>query len=167
MEKKPPTLKNIAEELSSEGYIGRAQQRASRRRSLWNLVLIPFVFGGAALVTIALFQVMWHIHVTIYPDHVNQLREFWGEGVSAASFISSLLLLLPLMIASFPISMLITNSVVWLIPPARRALDKEAEGVKWASFRESMQGLWSITRILVPVCLLLSLVGAATLQNLR
>jgi hypothetical protein len=110
---------------------------------------------------------MWQIHIIIHPAHASKLREFWGDGIGASSFLSSLLLLMPLFIASLPMSMLLANAIVRFIPCARRILDKETEGVKWASYREATSGLWAIARIIVPICMFLSFIGAATLANLR
>ncbi len=167
MENEPPNLQNIDKELRTQGYVERAQQRAQRRKSPWNLLLIPFGIGGVAGSAYLLFQIMWRIHIAFYPDHAGRFGEFWGEGVSFPSFISSFLLLIPLLFAGLLIGLMFANCVAWCIAPARRAFDREAEGVKWASFRESMHGLWAIGRIVVPVCLLLSFIGAATLKSLR
>lgn len=167
MKKEFAILRSIKREVSATGYFRRAQQRAARRKSPWNLILIPLFLGGAGLISYALFQIMWYIHVIIYPAHIGKLGEFWGKGIGASSFISSFLLVMPLLFASIPISMLLTNAILWLVAPARRAFDREARGIKWASFRESIAGLWAITLIIVPILLSLSLLGAATLKNLR
>jgi hypothetical protein len=167
MKKPQLTLCDIVNEVFSEGYSERAQERARARRSPWHLILIPLFFGIAAAITYVLFQIMWRIHVAIYPEHVDRLTEFWGKGISFSAFVSSFLLVVPLFLAALPISMMIANAVIWLIPPARRALNKKAEGVKWASFAEAMRGLWIVSGVVVPSCLLLSFIGAATLASLR
>ncbi len=167
MEDERANLRNISKELRTPGYARRARQRAQRRKSPWNLLLIPFGIGGVGGSAYILFQIMWRIHVALYPGHAGRFNEFWQGGVSFASFVSSFLLLVPLFVASLPIGLMFTNCVAWCIVPARRAFEREAEGVKWASFRESMRGLWVIVRIVVPGCLLLSFIGAATLRSLR
>jgi hypothetical protein len=161
------TLRGIAREVFSEGYLQRARQRAQRRKSPWNFLLIPLCFGGVAITLYVLFQIMWLVHTAIYPVHVGRLGEFWGKGISFGSFVPSFLLLIPLFFAALPIGMMLGNLVAWLIPPARRTFVREAEGVEGASFGDAMTGLWKISLIVVPVCLLLSLIGAATLTSLR
>lgn len=46
MENDRPKLQNIVTELRTPGYVERAQQRVQRRKSPWNLLLIPFGIGG-------------------------------------------------------------------------------------------------------------------------
>ena len=138
-----------------------------RRKSPWNLVLIPLGAGFIGCSTYVLFRIMWEVHTAIYPSHAGRLAEFWGKNISLASFASSFLLLIPLFFASIPIGMILANAIAWLIPAARRTFDREAEGVAGASFAEAVSALLKAALVLVPVCLLLSGIGAATLENLR
>lgn len=160
-------MRNILKELRTPGYLGRAQQRAQRRKSPWNLILIPLGFGWIAGSAYVLFQLMWRVHTAIYPEHTGRFSEFWGRGISFTSFVSSFLLMMPLLVAAVPLGLLFSNCIAWCVIPARKAFAKEAEGVKGASFREAMQGLWVFAKILVPICLLLSFAGAVTLKNLK
>lgn len=114
-----------------------------------------------------LFQIMWRVHTAIYPAHTGRLHELWGSGISVGSFVSSVLLVVPLFFAALPIGMILANLAAWLIPPARRAFTREAEGVEGASFRQATCELGKLALILVPICLLLSGIGAATLGSLR
>lgn len=161
------TFRALAKEVFSEGYFKRAQLRARRRRSPWNLILIPLVLGGVAGTSYVLFRTMWYVHTAIYPTHAGRLAEFWGKNISFGSFVSSFLLSVPLFFAALPLGMIVANLVAWLIPPARRTFAREAEGVVGASFAEATSDLWKLASILVPVCLVLSCIGAATLRDLR
>lgn len=167
MKRTPRALGEIAKEVSTKGYVSRARQRAARRKSPWNLVLILLGLGGIAGTLYVLVQLMWRVHTLFYPAHVGRFHEFWGNGIGAGAFVSSFLLVVPLFFAAIPIGMLLTNLVAWLIPPARRAFAREAEGVEGASFRQTMGELGKVALVLVPICLLLSGIGAATLSNLR
>ena len=158
---------NIFKEVFSEGYFSRARVRAKRRKSPWNLILIPLVICGIAGVWYGLFKLMWWIHTTIYPEHTGRFNEFWQEGISLPSFVSSFLLMIPLFIASIPLGMLLANSIAWCIRPARRAFEREAKGHKHTTFKESMSGLFKFSLFIVPICLALSLIGALTLKNLK
>jgi hypothetical protein len=110
---------------------------------------------------------MWKVHTILYPAHVGHLGEFWGNGLSTGAFISSFLLVIPLLFAAIPLCLMVANCVGWCILPARRAFDREAQAAPWLSFRVAMSQLWLISLYVVPICLLLSLVGAATLKSLR
>ena len=167
MENDSPGLRDISKEVLTEEYFDRARQRARRRRSRWNLVLVPFAVCGVAVTGYVLFQIMWHVHTSIYPAHTGKLAEFWRRGIELRAFVSSFLLAVPLFIAALPLGMIIANLAAWCIPPARKIFETEAQGVKWASFRDSMSGLAKIALIVVPICLLLSFIGAATLKTLR
>lgn len=160
---------NILKEVFSKGYFSRAQIRAKRRRSPWNLILIPLVIGGIGSVCYGLFQVMWRIHTIIYPEHIGRFNEFWQgqDGLSARSFVSSFLLIIPLFFASIPLGLILANLIAWCIPPARQAFEKEAKGHKFTSFKEAMTGLFQLALVIVPICLVLSLIGAITLKRMK
>lgn len=160
-------LRRIADEVFSAGFLGRARLRARRRKSPWNLVLIPLFLGGAGAAGCAFFTLVWHVHTWIYPAHSGRLRDFWPRGLGFPAFASSFLLAVPPCIAAIPVGMILANLVAWCIPPARRAFRREAEGIPWASFGESMAGLAWISTLLVPIGLALGLVGAATLRSLK
>ena len=92
-------------------FYTEARQRAKRRKSPWNLILIPLVIGGIGSVWYGLFQLMWKIHINIYPEHIGRFNEFWQKGISGRSFISSFLLMMPLFFASIPLGMILTNLI--------------------------------------------------------
>jgi hypothetical protein len=165
MKNKRPTLRSIKDEVFSRGYFKRAHQRAGRRQSIWNLVLILGVFGSCFLFWRGLMSGMWYVHTLFYPNQAGRFSEFW-EGHTHASFFPGFLLVIPLFFPPIPLGMLFTNFIMWCIPPARRAFDREAKGVKWASFIEAQSGLGWIALIIVPVCIVLSFVGALTLTHL-
>lgn len=148
-------------------YIQEAQARAKRRKSPWNLILIPLVIAGGVFVYIVQFKMLWFINISLYPNHSGRLSEFWREGLSSGAFISSFLLAMPILLSSLVLGMIIANLSAWCIIPARRAFDKEAQGVKGTSFKEAMRGLDKIAIYLVPICFILGLIGAATLKSLR
>jgi hypothetical protein len=164
---KTPSVKNIAEEVLTPGYFNRAMERAQRRKSPWNLMLLVVGLCAMVFFAFAMFRIMWRIHTAFYPEHAGKFKEFWNEGISFRSFLSSFLLLIPPLIAAVPLGLMLANAVCWCIPPARRAFEREAEGVKWASFGQAMRTLSLLALIIVPACILLSFIGAATLSSLR
>jgi len=62
---------------------------------------------------------------------------------------------------------MMANCVTWCIPAAGRAFRREGEAEPALSFPIAMQQLWRVSRVMVPICLFLSLAGAVTLANLR
>jgi hypothetical protein len=110
---------------------------------------------------------MWSVHTAFYPQHAGHLGEFWGRRLGFSAFLSSFLLLVPLFFAAIPVSMMIANCLTWLVTPARQAMEREGEADAALSFSGAMSGLWEVSKWVVPICLMLSLLGAATLGHLR
>ena len=160
----PPEMdENPFKEVTKPGYYERARQRAERRKSPWNIILVPLVLGGVGLSAYILCQIMWQVHTALCPADAGMgLRQVVGGRMSLPVF----LLFFPLYFASIPLGFLIANWIAWCIGPARQAFDKEASGVKGTSFRASQSGLWMIAKFVVPVCLLLSFIGALTMKNM-
>jgi hypothetical protein len=159
--------KELKQEVLSQGYWKRARNRAQRRKSPWNLLLIPLAAAGIGLSYYAQFRMLWHVHVLIYPEHAGHFSEFWQEGIGFAAFVSSFLIAVPALFSSLVIGMMLANLAAWCVGPARRVFEREAKGVKWASFSESMATLWLVAKWVIPICLFLGFLGAATLRSLK
>ena len=159
--------KSIWKEFTPPGYLGRARARSQLRTSPWNVPLIPLVFGGLGFIGYALFKMMWFVHTYFYPAHAGRLGEFWGADISGRSFISSFLLAVPLFFAALPLSLMLANCAMWCVPAAREAFMREGQADPWLLFPVAMRQLALISLFVVPVCLLLSLLGAVTLKSLK
>jgi hypothetical protein len=146
-------------------YYAAARLRAGRRKSAWNLILIPTALFGWLGSWYVLFRIVWAFHQILYPRHV--FHDFWQEGISFASFLPSFLMLFAPAPAPICIGLIFANCVAWLIPPARRTLDAEAEGYKGTGFRESTEALLRLIKWTVPGGLIIDLVAASLLRSLR
>lgn len=127
-----------------------ARLRAGRRRSRWNLLLIPCYFipwlllvFGSALMFGRLYAL---IHAT---DRVGVLPETIG----------GILIAVGLLFAWLAPSMITANQLVSAVPAARRALDQEATSVPGTDRRSANRALLRVCRYLVPVGLLVALAG--------
>ncbi len=158
---------SIVTELTSPGYLDRARQRARRRRSRWNLILIPLGLFGILVCFVGQFSLLWKLHTYAFPNHVGRLSEFWGKNISTSAFISSLLMAVSPFFSAIPLGMLLANCIAWCIPPARRVFAQEAEGVRHASFRQAMADLGKLALFTVPICFALGIIGALTLRSLK
>lgn len=87
---------NIFKEVFSKGYFNRAHTRVRRRKSAWNLILVPFALAEVGAVFYGLFRLSWQIHILIYTEHIGRFNEFWEQGISIRAFISSFMLGVPL-----------------------------------------------------------------------
>jgi hypothetical protein len=134
------------------GYITAARIRAKRRKSLWNLLLIPcyvipwFSLWMASAVWLGRLYTGIHpgIEVRILPDAIG--------GV---------LIAIGLLFAWLAPAMLIANGLASLVPPARRALDREAATVPGTDRASANRGLIRLGSYVTPAGLALALVGLA------
>lgn len=149
---------------AAEYYAG-ARQRAKRRKSAWNALLILFCFGSWLAIWYGLFRVVWLFHVSIYPDH--QLRDFWHEGISFRSFVPSFLMVFALMPVAMISGFMLGNSMLWLIAPIRRIFETEAHDYPGTSFRASMRGLFKFGVWVFPIGLAIAFLAAYFLRSLR
>jgi len=130
-------------------YVRGAQARARRRKSAWNLLLLAGVLGSLALLTgIGLYAVD-HLHRLVHPD--ESLATSSGPAVVVAT--------VSVLLACIPLSLLVANLAVHMVPAARRVLDKEAESVKGTNYRASQHSLKKAALLVAIPCLVLATLG--------
>ena len=146
----------------------RAGQRAARRRSPWNFLLLPVLL--ISFVTIwwdILVNLVWLFHVQLYPEHEHQFHEYFGRaGLPPAVAILGFLMIFATFPGAAGAAMIVSNIIVWLIPPARRALDTEAKGYTGTSLRQALKGLTKFTAWSLGVGIAIALGAAACLPSL-
>lgn len=142
-----------------------ATHRANRRKGPWNLILVPLCGGSAIAIGYALFRIVWRFHVAFYPDH--QLRDFWQEGIALPSLVPSILMVLSLVPGSMATGFMLGNLLAWLITPARRVFDAEAQGFPGTGLAESMRGLFKMAVWTLPSGLAIAFAAAYSLKSLR
>jgi hypothetical protein len=132
------------------GYITDARPRAGRRRSRWNLLLIPcyvLPWLGFVFASLLLFGRLYAlIHAT---DRVGVVPDTIG----------GILMALGSLFAWLGPSMIIANQLVSAVPAARRALDQEATGVPGTDRQSANRALFRMSRVLVPVGFSVALAG--------
>ena len=159
MENEEPTLRNIAEELFSTGYWARARARKRASKTVWDLVFVPVGFGAIGLFWFALSKFFLWLHFAIYPADSVRLNALTGGSIT---FAQALIFLLPAFTA-VPLGFMTSNALMWLVPPARRASEEKAKGVKWASFRDSQTALLKMALLFVPIGFVGGVIGALLL----
>jgi hypothetical protein len=142
-----------------------ARARAGRRRSPWNLILIPFGLGGWLGTWYLLFRLVWNFHHWLYPQHL--FSDFWREGIPFASFVPSFLMLFAPAVAALCVGLMIANCIVLLIPPARRALDAEAVGYPGTGFKEATRALFGLLKWALPIGMAVAMFAASVLRSMR
>jgi hypothetical protein len=140
-------------------------RRAGRRKSPWNLILVPLCFGSAFLIGFALFRMVWVFHTLIYPGHV--LKDFWRPGIGPRAFIPSMLMVWPLFPGALGAGFCVGNILAWFVGPARRTFEKEAQGHPGTDFKSGMKGLIRFTIWALPIGLAIALIAATSLTSLN
>ena len=148
-------------------YIQQARARARRRRSPWNLVLIPLVVGGWLALWWVSFRLVWRVHELFYPEHVGRLREFWPRGLGFTAFISSFLMVFGPAVPALVLAMLAANSLLWFVRPAREALEAEGSPHPGIDFKTTQRSLMRWGAVVLFAGVMLALLGAGTLHALR
>ena len=133
-------------------YLANAQKRATRRKSKWNLLLLVVCITLWLTFHFTLYEGIKIIHNNLYPTDI-----YHGEVVNFAGHVA----MLSLLFASLPLSFLLGNVFIWLVPPARRALDAEAKPHSKTDFLSAQKGLLKMVLYVTLPCLLLSLIGTA------
>jgi hypothetical protein len=136
-----------------ERYFGEARERAKRRRSPWNLILIPLAILCIGLV----YYFFWKLATVIQSNMIPSNAIIWNY-----SKLGGVLMYVPTLLPSLSLGMIFANFIAWCIPPARKAFDREANGVKNASVRSATRSLFIISIVLMLVTFPISILG---LQN--
>ena len=132
------------------GYITDARARATRRRSPWNLLLIPcyvvpwfFLVLASAVALGKLYAVVHAVgDVRLLPDTIGGILMAVGS-----------------LFAWLGPAMIIANLLVSTVPPARRALDREASTVAGTDRAAANRSLLKLSRYLTPAGVVVALTG--------
>jgi hypothetical protein len=125
-------------------YIEEAQIRAARRKSPWNLLLLLH-WPVAAALWIGQLNLL-HRFFSAKPCTENILRCVPERGVEVTIFMVA-----PL-IPSIALSMILTNALLWMIKPARRVFESEAQAFPEASYRNAQKKLAVAALIAIALC---------------
>jgi hypothetical protein len=159
---RPPRRSELLEEITTPGYVDRARGRAQRRKSPWNLLLGLFVLGGWVGWFVLLVWILASVGNRLAPDRALGVA---GVFLSERGGLGQVLFFVGTMIGALPLALILANVLIWCIPPARRALDREAAGQWHASFAEAQRDLLLIASYVVPICLVLAAIGLALLHS--
>jgi len=130
-------------------YFDKARHRAQRRKSPWNLLLIPAVLIPLAAIYVVSLIAVESLRTQIHP----------GETLRNASGFGAILVTVSPFFGAIPLGMILGNLFVWLIPPARRVLDAEAIPYPETTFWNAQKTLVKFTFAIVPLSVALTILG--------
>lgn len=131
-------------------YWHNARVRATRRKSAWNLLLIP-----TALVP---WFLGWWLSAKAL-GHVYHLMHPRASFVVLPETIGGIAIAVGLLLAWCPVAMMTANLLVHAVPAARRALDREASTARGTDFRSSNRQLVRLSAALIPIGIVMATVG--------
>ena len=132
------------------GYLDEAQTRAKRRKSLWNLLLIPAVCTAWGLLTCLFYLMLRGLHTVLHGS----------QPLLSSEAVGPTLTVLGALFAALPFGFLGGNILVSLVPAARAALEREAAPVPGTCFREAQGGLLKVAPYISIPAALVGLFGA-------
>jgi|GEM_PF-1346560 len=132
-------------------YFEEVRVRARRRKSLWHLILLPFVFAGIAGVYFLLLKGLNFVQDLQVPKDVIL------AGNTRVGNIFKYCFLMP---AAVPWGLILANVIAFAVRPARETFEKEAQGHKGTSFKEANRDLFKGGLVLTLLMLPLSVAGA-------
>ena len=132
-------------------FFDEARARAKRRKSAWNLLLLP-----AGLVPWSILTWLTLRWLGDLARHFHPTRTF----TVLPDTLGGILIGLASPFVWIGPAMILGNYLVAMVPPARRALDAEGATVPRADFRSANRDLLMLSLFLTPASFLLGLLGA-------
>jgi hypothetical protein len=108
-----------------------------------------------------LIHFIWAVRNVAIPKHAIP---FSAVLLSDRSGLAPIMFVVAPLFAALPIGMLLSNFILWRIPPYRRACDREPKGVWHASFSDSQKDLSLLALCIGLPALVASLVGALLIR---
>ena len=132
-------------------YHDEARARAKRRKSAWNLLLIPAILVAWFLLT----WLSWVGLGTLYRSlHPGRAFVILPEGVAG------IVMAVGPLLAWIAPAMIMGNLLVAAVAPARRALDEEARSVPGSDLSSANRSLLKMSLVVTPASLLVSVLAA-------
>jgi len=157
---RPVTVRSIIGELKSGTFVANAQQRSTRRKSPWNLLLL-FAFPMWLALWWVGVELAWLLHLSFFENHAASMNHYWMRGMGHLMTIPRFLILFPPMLPALSGAMVIVNFLVYQIPTARNAMDREDQQYPGTEYSAGQPVLIRITAFLAAGAAVLCLIGAA------
>jgi hypothetical protein len=151
---KDDQLSRFGKEIRKGTWVANAHQRSRRRKSPWNLLLPLFALPSWCAITFLLARLAASLHTLLHPAAVS----LFASGPLRPS---TALVFFPSMFAALCPALLLTNFLVYFIPPARRAMDSEDRGHPGTDYASSQRALSKLAFWMCVVCLPIALIGVS------
>ncbi|MDR2013109.1 MAG: hypothetical protein LBQ20_08745 [Rhodanobacter sp.] len=143
----------LGRELRDGSWLSNARSRAQRRKSVWNLLLPLFGLPLWVFFTFLLVKLGTYMHQMFHPAQAQLFT-------NGPLHLNAALVLFPSIIATLCPAFLLANQIVYLLPPARRTLNAEAQTTPGTSYMESQRALFKVGLWAIVLCGALLVSGA-------
>jgi hypothetical protein len=148
--KAPDFIKELREGTWLQNARGRKQYQKSKWNNLVMALALPIYLGAAyGLIVFAIF-----LRNLLHPGHV-------GPPLAYNNVVAGTCVVFAPLVASIFIAFVGANFLVYQIPPARRAFDKEAEAMPSIGYSTSQRALLKIGVPTVLITVVLLIIAAA------
>jgi hypothetical protein len=159
----PGTLGGAINEIKAGTFLENARTRSARRKSKWNALLPVVIFPLWIAFWWTAIELGCVAHLIFEGKSVPPVRDWMkvlGSGMSIAHFLILFSPFVPTMTAAIVIG----NYLVYLVPPARRAMDAEDCAFPGTEYATAQRELKRLTLYSAPIGLALLLLGAWMLR---
>lgn len=132
-------------------YVDAARVVSGRRRSPWNLLLVPPALIAWAVLWYATVRVLGGVYTATHAAPSPILLPERAAGI---------LMAVGALFAALPPSLIVANCCAVLVPAARRAFEAEARPFPGLTFAAANRGLLRAVLVLTPAGLVVGLIGS-------
>jgi hypothetical protein len=146
-------ITRFGREIRGGTWLTNARQRSQRRKSPWNLLLPLFGFPTWSALSFLLGWAAAKLHEFIHPA----AAPLFGDGPMQ---LNTALVLFPSLFVALCPAFLLTNVAVYLIPPARRAMNAEDRAYPGTGYNSSQRALSKAALWMCVICMPVVITGA-------
>lgn len=147
-------LSRLGRELRERTWVANARKRSQRRKSPWNLLLPLFALPIWAALIFLLGWAAGALHTFLHPTSAALFA-------SGPLRLNTALVLFPILFSALCPALLLTNFLVYLVKPARRAMDAEDRAHPGTDYAASQRALSKLGFWVCIVCVPVALVGVS------
>ena len=150
---KPGTLGAAVGEMRRGEFLVNAQVRASRRKSPWNLLLL-LIFPLWIWLWLQTLALVWHLALLMSKGFVPSSPLGWLRGtglqpgpITGAGALYAFGPFFPVLI----LAAVLGNFLIYLIPPARKAMDAEDKAFPGTEYATAQRTLGRLALVTMPI----------------
>jgi hypothetical protein len=156
------SFREVLRKLFPHDFRERRRERAARRKSLWNVVLLALMFTIASALYITMLYCIWGLRTKLATSENRALIDVFRQESNSNGFAWFVFFAAPF-VSSFPPAMYVANATLWRVPAARKTFEREAGDQLYMSYDVAQDDLRRASRWFLPIGIGLAGVGVVFL----